>query len=250
MRPPVFIAATADLSADRIVLGGQEGRHASTVRRLATGERADITDGAGHLAECLVVAARPGELELTVLARRTEARPEPQLTVLQAIPKGDRGELAVELLTEVGADTIVPWAAERCVAIWRGERAAKSQARWISAAVQAAKQSRRLWVPDVTAQADLAAATRRVQRASLAIVLDPAAGTSVADLKLPLTGEIVLAVGPEGGISPAEGAALRAAGAVRAALGPTVLRTSSAGAVAAALLLSRTARWAAPGGSG
>jgi 16S rRNA (uracil1498-N3)-methyltransferase len=246
----VFVAATADLSGDRIVLGGQEGRHASTVRRLGAGERADITDGAGHVAECLVVAARSGELELTVLARRTEPRPEPQLTVLQAIPKGDRGELAVELLTEVGADTIVPWAAQRCVAIWRGERAAKSQARWTSAAVQAAKQSRRFWFPAVTGQEDLAAATRRVQEASLAILLDPAAGMSVADLKLPLTGDIVLAVGPEGGVSPAEAAALQAAGAVGATVGPTVLRTSSAGAIAAGVLLSRTARWAAPDSSG
>ena len=98
-------------------------------------------------------AARPGELELTVLARRTEPRPEPRLIVLQAIPKGDRGELAVELLTEVGADMIVPWAAERCVAVWRGERAAKGVARWRSAAEQAAKQSRRAWFPEVTQQA-------------------------------------------------------------------------------------------------
>lgn len=228
------------------MLGGQEGRHASTVRRLAVGERADITDGAGHVAECVVAAARQGGLDLTVLGRRTEPRPEPQLTVLQAIPKGDRGELAVELLTEVGADIIVPWAAERCVAIWRGDRAAKSQARWMSAAVQAAKQSRRSWFPAVTGQADLAAATRRVQDASLAIVLDPDAGTSVTDLRPPLAGEIVLVVGPEGGISPAEAAAFQSAGAVGGTLGPTVLRTSTAGAVAAGVLLSRTARWASP----
>ncbi len=127
------------------------------MRRLLPGERADLTDGAGTVAECMVTAARPGELELTVLARRVEPRPEPRLAVLQAIPKGERGELAVELLTEVGADVIVPWAAERCVAVWRGDRAAKSRARWASAAEQAAKQSRRAWFPEVTAQADLAA---------------------------------------------------------------------------------------------
>ncbi len=247
MRPPVFFAATPDLARDRIVLGGQEGRHASTVRRLAASERADITDGIGHVAECVVAAVRQGELELTVLRRRTEPRPEPQLAVLQAIPKGDRGELAVELLTEIGADTIVPWAAERCVAIWRGDRAAKSQARWMSAAVQAAKQSRRSWFPAVTSQADLAAAIRRVQDASLAILLDPAAGTSVTNLKLPVAGEIVLVVGPEGGVSPAEATAFRSAGAVACSLGPTVLRASTAGAVAAGVVLSATARWAAPG---
>jgi 16S rRNA (uracil1498-N3)-methyltransferase len=225
------------------VLAGQEGRHASTVRRLTPGERADITDGAGAVAECVVTAVRPAELELTVLARRTDQRPEPRVAVLQAIPKGDRGELAVELLTEVGADIIVPWAADRCVAVWRGDRAAKSRARWNSAAEQAAKQSRRAWFPEVTDQADLAAAARRVGAAALAIVLDPDASESVSTVQLPASGEIVLIVGPEGGISPAETETLRAAGAVPVRLGPTVMRTSSAGAVAAGILLSRSSRW-------
>jgi 16S rRNA (uracil1498-N3)-methyltransferase len=226
------------------VLTGQEGRHASTVRRLLPGERADLTDGIGTVAECMVTAARPGELELTVLARRAEPRPEPRLVVLQAIPKGERGELAVELLTEVGADVIVPWAAERCVAVWRGERAAKSRARWGSAAEQAAKQSRRAWFPEVTAQADLAGAVRRVGAAALAIVLDPDASESVTTIGLPADGEIVVVVGPEGGIAPAETDALLAAGAMAARLGPTVLRASTAGVVAAGILLSRTRRWA------
>ena len=225
------------------MLAGQEGRHASTVRRLTPGERADITDGVGAVAECVVTAVRPGELELAVLGRRTEQRPEPQVAVLQAIPKGDRGELAVELLTEVGADVIVPWAADRCVAVWRGDRAAKSRARWNSAAEQAAKQSRRAWFPEVTDRADLAAAARRVGAAALAIVLDPAASESISSVQLPASGEIVLIVGPEGGISPAETESLRAAGAVPVRLGPTVMRTSSAGAVAAGIVLSRSSRW-------
>ncbi|MFY9892002.1 MAG: 16S rRNA (uracil(1498)-N(3))-methyltransferase [Streptosporangiaceae bacterium] len=243
-RPPVFMAAAADLARDRLTLRGQEGRHASTVRRLTAGERADLTDGAGMVAECVVDAARPGELELTVLSRRTEPRPRPQLVVLQAIPKGDRGELAVELLTEVGADVIVPWAAERCVAVWRGERAAKSRARWSSAAEQAAKQSRRIWFPEVTEQAGLAAATSRIAAADSAILLDPDAQVPVTGVPLPADGEIVLIVGPEGGIAPREDEAFRAAGAVPARLGPTVLRASTAGVVAAATVLSRSGRWA------
>ncbi len=131
------------------MLTGQEGRHATTVRRHAPGEEVYLTDGAGTVAQCVVRAARPGELELTVLRRQAEPRPDPALTVVQAIPKGERGELAVELLTEVGADLIVPWAAERCVAQWRGDRAAKSVARWRSTALQAAKQSRRAWIPGI-----------------------------------------------------------------------------------------------------
>ena len=225
------------------MLRGPEGRHASTVRRLTAGERADITDGAGHVAECTVTAARAGELELAVIARRTVPAPQPRLAVLQAIPKGDRGELAVELLTEAGADVIVPWAAERCVAVWRGERADKGRGRWAAAAQEAAKQSRRAWFPEVTGQADLAAAVRWVQAAMLAIVLDPDAARDAASLQLPANGDIVVVVGPEGGITPAEDEAMRASGAVAAALGPTVLRASTAGVVAASVLLSGTARW-------
>jgi 16S rRNA (uracil1498-N3)-methyltransferase len=192
----------------------------------------------------VVAAARPAELDLTVCARRAEPPPQPQIAVLQAIPKGDRGELAVELLTEAGADVIVPWAAQRSVAVWRGERAARSRARWTSAAQEAAKQSRRSWFPEVTEQADLAAAVRRISAAALAIVLDPDAAEPLAAAAVPAQGEIVLVVGPEGGVSPAETDAFLAAGAVKARLGPTVMRASSAGALASGVLLSRTARWA------
>jgi 16S rRNA (uracil1498-N3)-methyltransferase len=240
----VFVAATGELAADHVVLRGQEGRHASTVRRLSAGERVDLTDGAGAVAHCIVTVAGQGELGLDVVERHTVPRPQPQVTVLQAIPKGDRGELAVELLTEAGADVIVPWAAQRCVAVWRADRAAKAQSRWASAAAQAAKQSRRTWFPEVRTQADLTAATALIGNADLAVLLDPDATSSLAGLELPVSGEIVLVVGPEGGISPAETAAFGAAGAVGARLGPTVMRASSAGVVAAALVLSRTARWA------
>ena len=213
------------------------------MRRLAPGETVYVTDGEGRLARCVVRSARPGELELSVLGVTAEPAPQPALTVVQAIPKGDRGELAVELLTEVGADTIVPWAAQRCVAVWRGDRAARSLARWQSAALQAAKQSRRSYFPRVPPQEDLAAVAGRVRAATLAIVLDPDAIGRVADLDVPTAGTIVLVVGPEGGITQAEHETLAGAGAIRARLGPSVLRASSAGAVAAGLVLARTARW-------
>jgi 16S rRNA (uracil1498-N3)-methyltransferase len=213
------------------------------VRRLVPGEQAFLTDGAGRVAQCVVAVVRPGELELTVVARHDEPRPDPRVVVVQAIPKADRGELAVELLTEVGADEIVPWAAQRCVAQWRAERADKSLARWRSTAVQAAKQSRRAWFPEVTPQADLAAVAARVRAAALAVLLDADARARLGDLAVPGAGEIVLIVGPEGGITPAESAELTAAGAVGARLGPSVLRTSSAGPVAAGIVLARTPRW-------
>jgi len=230
------------------VLAGAEGRHATTVRRLGPGERADLTDGSGTVAECVVTAARPGELELSVLARRVWPAPAPRVSVVQAIPKGDRAELAVETMTEVGVDVIVPWAAERCVAVWRGERAARGSAKWRSAALQAAKQSRRHWFPEVTDLATTAVVAGRVRAAGLALILDPDAADPLVSLAAGAAAaapaDIVLIVGPEGGISPGEHEQLVQAGAIGARLGPTVLRASTAGAVAAALVMTAVGRWA------
>jgi 16S rRNA (uracil1498-N3)-methyltransferase len=213
------------------------------VRRLAAGELVDVTDGAGLVAHCVVAAARPGELDLTVLSRATEPPPGCRLVVVQAIIKGDRGELAVELMTEAGVDEIVPWAAQRSVAQWRPDREDKALARWRSTAREAAKQSRRFRFPEVTGQASTAAVLTRVAAAEAAVVLDPAGPGRLADSTWPDSGELVLVVGPEGGVSPAETTALAQAGARLARLGPTVLRGSTAGAVAAAILLSRSPRW-------
>ena len=242
-RPPVFLCDPAALAADVVVLDGAEGRHAATVRRLAVGERADLTDGAGLIAECVVTATGTGTLELSVLARRSEPRPAPGLVVAQALPKGDHGPLAVDLMTEGGVDVIVPWAARRCVTRWEGARGDRALARWRATAVQAAKQSRRAWLPEVTGPASTGDLAGRVATASLAVLLDPAAPVALSGLDLPGSGDILVIVGPEGGISPEETALLTRAGAVAARLGPTVLRTSSAGLVAAAIVASRTGRW-------
>lgn len=216
------------------------------MRRLAPGERVDVTDGAGLLAECEVIAARPGagELDLIVLARRYEPWPSCRLTVVQGILKGDRGELAVELMTEVGVDVIVPWAAGRSIATWRPERAEKALGRWRTAAREAAKQSRRSRFPEVTGPATTAEAAAMVAGADLALLLDAQASQQLTRVPLPEAGQILLVVGPEGGISQDESADLTAAGAVPVRLGPSVLKGSTAGAVAGALVLSGCGRWA------
>jgi 16S rRNA (uracil1498-N3)-methyltransferase len=237
------------MAGNTIVLSGAEGRHATTVRRLGPGEHVDITDGAGTMASCVITVARPGVLELKVLERAFAPAPAPRLAVVQAIPKGDRGELAVETMTEVGVDLIVPWAAERCVVRWRGDKADKGAARWRSAAVAAAKQSRRSWLPEVSQVASSAEVAARVKAIvsggrGLAVLLDPDAPQSLpAVASARGVTEIVLLVGPEGGISPAETSLFAEAGAVGARLGPTVLRASSAGAIAAALVMTAAGRW-------
>jgi 16S rRNA (uracil1498-N3)-methyltransferase len=243
MRPPVFLAERGELERESFTLRGPEGRHAATVRRLSVGERADVTDGEGTIAECVVTSVRPAEVEFEVLATRAVPAGQPRIVVVQAIPKAERGELAVEIMTEVGVDAVVAWQAQRCVARWRPDRAGKALARWRATAREAAKQSRRAWIPEVTGPEDTTAVVGRVAAASLAILLDPGAADALASIPLPARGEIVVIVGPEGGVSPAEAGCLTAAGAVTARLGPTVLRSSSAGAVAVALTLSRTPRW-------
>lgn len=246
MQPPVFLADRAALESDVIVLSGAEGRHAATVRRLRPGERADVADGAGLVAECVVAGALQGGaggLELTVQARRQVPQPDPAITVIQAIPKGDRGELAVEEMTEVGVDRIVPWAAARCVPVWQGARGDRSLDKWRRCAREAAKQSRRAWIPEVPGLAATADVVRLVTEAACAIVLEPGAATSLGRISLPGSGDLLVVVGPEGGITAEESAAFQAAGATGCRLGPTVLRTSTAGTVAAAILLTRSGRW-------
>jgi 16S rRNA (uracil1498-N3)-methyltransferase len=167
----------------------------------------------------------------------------PRLVVVQALPKGDRGELAVEMLTEVGADVIVPWAASRSVARWKGERAARSLEKWRTAAREAAKQARRAWFPEVAGLATTEDVVDLLAAASVRVVLHEAASGPLADVPVPGRGEIVIVVGPEGGLTDAELEAFGAVGAEPLRLGSSVLRSSTAGVAAAAALLSRTPRW-------
>lgn len=248
---PVFHAASDKLSGRTIRLDGPEGRHAALVRRLRPGERVDLTDGVGRLAECVVrVAGGPGGgepvLDLDVLEHRTIPHPEPRITVVQALAKGDRGETAVETLTEVGVDVIVPWSAARAIVQWRADRGEKALAKWRSTAAEASKQSRRIWWPEVTEPASTSQVARMLAKATLGVVLHEEGELSLADLtpdQLAVSGDIVLIVGPEGGVSPEELQTFAEAGGVAYRMGPTVLRTSTAGTVAAAVLLARAGRW-------
>jgi 16S rRNA (uracil1498-N3)-methyltransferase len=141
----------------------------------------------------------------------------------------------VDLLTELGVDEIVPWQASRSIVRWSGERGEKSLAKWQAVAREAAKQSRRLTIPVITAPATTAQVAARLAAAPAAYVLHEGASVPVATIRPPRT-EIVLVVGPEGGIAPDELAAFEAAGAQLILIGDTVLRSVTAGAVAVAQL--------------
>ncbi|WP_372736422.1 16S rRNA (uracil(1498)-N(3))-methyltransferase [Nocardioides sp.] len=226
-----------------VLVEGDEAHHAVVVRRLRIGEQVMLTDGHGATVIGSVAATSKRAMEVTAESVDVVPEPTPEFVVVQALPKGDRGELAVEMLTEVGAGVIVPWAAARSVAVWKGERAEKSHARWCSTAREAAKQARRPWHPSVAPLATTVDVTRLVAEADLAVLLHEDAAGSLASLEAPESGRIVVIVGPEGGLSEEELVTFEAAGATAVRLGSEVLRTSTAGVAAVSALLSRTARW-------
>jgi 16S rRNA (uracil1498-N3)-methyltransferase len=233
----VFFAA--ELDGEELTLDGAEGRHAAVVRRIGPGERIRLTDGHGAWAEGPVATASKAGLTVTVDERGADPVAAPRLVVVQALPKGERAELAVEMLTEVGADVIVPWNAERSQFRSNPERSAKTLAKWQAWAFEASKQSRRSWFAEVAPIATTAEIAKLLQDAALPVVLHEEATVPLAGLDVPGTGDLVIVIGPEGGIAPAELAAF-AVEPVR--LGTTVLRTSTAGVAAASALLARS-RW-------
>jgi 16S rRNA (uracil1498-N3)-methyltransferase len=240
---PVFLV---DALPDRgsFVLDGPEGHHAAVVQRLRVGEGLVLCDGCGRTASAVVTAVGRATLSLALQTRGYVEPPDPRLVVVQALAKGDRGELAVQAMTEAGVDEIVPWSAARSVVQWRGERGARARDRWVATAREAAKQARRAWLPVVSLPVSSDLLARRLASADLALVLHEEASPALSTVELPSSGEIVTVVGPEGGISDDELALFTGAGAaVAVRLGPTVLRTSTAGVAALSLLSARLGRW-------
>ncbi|MDL9935510.1 16S rRNA (uracil(1498)-N(3))-methyltransferase [Gordonia sp. ABSL1-1] len=247
MSPPLFWADTVPEPGAELVLSGAEGRHAVTVTRLAVGERIFVGDGAGTVVGAQVSSIESKDTLVAAVRELTfRPRPQPLVTVVQALPKSERSELAVDLATEAGVDVIVPWQAARCVARWSG-KADKGVAKWRAAAAAAAKQSRRPWIPDVT---DLATTTDvrescadTVAEGGIVAVLHEEASRPLRALDLAQVPSIVLVVGPEGGLDEGEVADLTALGAHSVILGPEVLRTSTAAAVALGAIGALTERW-------
>lgn len=227
---------------DAVVLSGAEAHHAATVRRVRAGEEVTVGDGRGLWLEGVVEGVQPREVVVRVTARTDVTAPRPRLVLVQALAKGDRDELAVQAATELGVDEIVPWQAARSVSRWDAAKAAKGRARWTAIVREAAKQAHRAWVPQVV---DVETTSRIAQRAAGAgiLVLEPTAETALSALTLPPDRDVVLVVGPEGGIAPDELATFADAGATPVRLGGTVLRTSTAGPAALAVVSVALGRW-------
>ena len=230
-----------------VVVDGDEGFHAVNVRRSRGGEEIDLSDGAGALAHCVVTDTAKGRLAARVREVVVVAPPAPAVTVVQALPKSARSELAVELATEAGADAFVAWHAARCVARWDGPKVEKGLRRWGAVARSAARQSRRAFIPALDGVVTTAQLTQRVADAVAAgtfvLALHESATEPLAKLPLAQANSLILIVGPEGGIAAEEISAVTEAGARAVRLGPTVLRTSTAAAVALGAIGALTSRW-------
>jgi 16S rRNA (uracil1498-N3)-methyltransferase len=245
MSAALFYVDAVPRVGERAVVDGDEGFHAANVRRIRPGEEIDLGDGEGTVARCVVDGAAKGRLTARVLDRTTVPAPAPTVTVVQALPKSDRSELAIELATEAGADAFVAWQASRCVARWESsQKVDKGLRRWAAVARSAARQSRRPYIPAVSGVVSTAELAQRVRDdGATTLVLHESATVKLTELPVAQADSLLLIVGPEGGIADDEIATLSDAGATAVRLGPTVLRTSSAAAVALGALGALTRRW-------
>ena len=244
-RAVFYVDALAEVG-ELAVVDGDEGFHAANVRRIRPGEELDLGDGDGAVAHCVVEDVAKGRLTARVLDRWTVPEAVPAVTVVQALPKSDRSELAIELATEAGADAFIAWQAARCVARWESSaKVDKGLRRWGAVARSAARQSRRAYIPPVTGVVSTAELVQRVRdERATAVVLHESAAVRLTELPMAQADSLLLIVGPEGGIADDEVAALFEAGATPVRLGPTVLRTSTAAAVALSAVGVLTPRWA------
>lgn len=230
-------------AGDTVVLTGAEAHHASAVRRVRTGEAVTVGDGRGAWLTGRCESVSPREVVIRIDARTDADPPRPRIVLVQALAKGDRDELAVQAATELGVDEVVPWQASRSVSRWDAVKAEKGRARWAAIVREAAKQAQRPWIPEVsplTTTADLLARAR----SSRALVLEPTGGSRLSQLA-PRSDDrdIILVVGPEGGIAPEELSGFEGNGAQLVRLGESVLRTSTAGPAAIALVSAAIGRW-------
>ena len=247
---PLYLTSPGALAGaavgGRADLDGAEARHAVAVRRTAVGELVQLADGEGALVVGPVIAAAPDRLTIRVDEVHHLEEPSPRFVLVQALAKNDRDDQAIEAATELGVDEVIPWQSERCIVQWRGERGEKAHRKWDQILLAATKQSRRARRPALAPLLTTTGLAQRVERVvregGTAYVLHEEASTPLAGADLPTAGDVLVIVGPEGGIAPGEVEALTRAGALPVRLGSTVLRSSSAGPAALAVLNAQ-ARW-------
>jgi 16S rRNA (uracil1498-N3)-methyltransferase len=242
MEPAYFLVETSDLDSPVFNIKGTEAHHALRVRRVREKEKLVVTDGYGLVADVEVLALGPGDqVTVKVIGKKTKVKKKPTVSVAQALAKGERSDLAIESLTEVGVDEIIPWQANRCIVKW-DDKSEKGVEKWKQISRESSKQSRRAFFPEITNCLDSKKLVGIFKDYSKVIVLDPDSTVLFTDLVEQITEDVLLIIGPEGGIEESEMQLFSENGALTASLGETILRTSTAGGISAAILLSKT-RW-------
>lgn len=242
MQPAYFLASTLNLNQDPIILSDDEAHHAIKVRRTNIGEKIFVTDGDGLVVEALVTKIGPGNrLEAQVLNKQNQINQSPIICVAQAIAKGDRADLSIELLTEVGVDQIIPWQANRCISKLE-DKSDKLIQKWQNTSRESTKQSRRAFVPQILDLVTTSQLVNLFNNYEKVVILDPDSDNKFIDTVKSVTRNVLLVIGPEGGIDDSEMQSFKVANANFASLGNSILRTSSAGAISSAILLANT-KW-------
>ena len=242
MEPAYFLVETSDLNSPVFNIKGTEAHHALRVRRVREKEKLIVTDGFGLVGEVEVLALGPGDqVTVKVVDKKTKVKKKPKVAVAQALAKGERSDLAIESLTEVGVDEIIPWQANRCIVKW-DDKSEKGVEKWKQISRESSKQSRRAFFPEVTNCLDSKRIIGIFKNYSKVIILDPDSTVLFTDLIEQITEDVLLIIGPEGGIEENEMKLFAENGALTATLGETILRTSTAGGISVAILLSKT-RW-------
>ena len=265
MSLPVFHCATAAeaVSGHVLTVGEDVAGHAVRVRRIGPGEQIEIVDGQGTRARGTVTAASATRMDLDIAEVTTEAAMRPRLVLVQALAKGDRDLQAIEAATEIGVDEVIPWAAERSIADWPAKKREKMAAKWDHLLQAASLQARRSRFPRLHELVRGTALARKLAETDAVFVLHETAQHRLSQALRDLTGggcsghdstddrtassagpdRIVIVVGPEGGISGGELEALEGIGATTVRLGPTILRSSSAGSAGLVMTQNSLGRW-------
>lgn len=253
MTLPVFLTETPLAGASgTITVGPEVAGHAVRVRRMGAGEELELIDGTGVRLRGTIQEGTSESLTLSVTDVTEEPKQRPRLVLVQALAKNDRDIQAIEAATEVGVDAVIPWAAQRSIADWPAKKAHKMAAKWANVLTAATLQARRARVPELGELIRGTAVTQLVTPTSRVIVLDETESSGLTEAVNDLgegsttqgdIDEIVVIVGPEGGVTPAEVDALVSEGARTAVLGPTILRASTAGPVALAIVQTLLGRW-------
>lgn len=229
-------------TTDRIVVEGAEAHHAISVLRVESGEEVFLSDGQGKWVLGAVGDITRKKFETVVKERGTQAEARPKLTVLQGLPKSDRLKEAIELMVEAGVDEIIPWSAARSISKWQND----SQEKWSNAALAAAKQSKRFTIPKIGAGVEIEKFLAQKAGSFAIIVLHESGGVKLSQViseQMSELDEIILVIGPEGGITDSELSLFEKAGARVAQMGEAIFRSAHAGGFALAAISTLLKKW-------